>query len=147
MIHAGYFLYIKKDWVAFKSHSIDYKISLVGASELKTAAAIHSSSNISNAFPYLANDLSNCTIDQSGTATSPTESDNTGIETIQVSPSVYPSHGDSKGTDIHRKKGGRSMVRSSRDNSLTDIDHHYQFLNVLNHERQRPYSTTNKQKT
>jgi hypothetical protein len=47
--------------------------------------------------------------DQPGTASSPIESDIAGIATHSVAPSVYPSNGDSKGTDIHSSKGGRSV--------------------------------------
>ncbi len=48
-------------------------------------------------------------IDQPGTASSPSESDIASIATHPVVPSVHPSHGDSKGTDIHQSKGGRSI--------------------------------------
>jgi hypothetical protein len=61
------------------------------------------------------NDEASChpkQIDQPGTASSPIESDNASIATNHVVPSVHPSHGDSKGTDIHSKKGGRSIQLS-----------------------------------
>jgi hypothetical protein len=51
-------------------------------------------------------------IDQPGTASSPIESDIASIATHPVVPSVYPSHGDSKGIDIHQSKGGRSIQLS-----------------------------------
>lgn len=51
-------------------------------------------------------------IDQSGTAKSLIESDIASIATHPVVPSVHPSNGDSKGTDIHQSKGGRSIQLS-----------------------------------
>jgi len=47
--------------------------------------------------------------DQPGTAISPNESDNASIAAYPVAPTVHPSNGDSKGTDIHLSKGGRSI--------------------------------------
>ncbi|MGB4960517.1 MAG: hypothetical protein WBO36_13640, partial [Saprospiraceae bacterium] len=51
-------------------------------------------------------------IDQPGTAYSPSESDIASIATPPVVPTVHPSYGDSKGTDIHLVKGGRSIQLS-----------------------------------
>ncbi len=52
--------------------------------------------------------------DQTGTATSPKESDIAGIGANQIEAlqDVHPSHGDSKGTHIHLNKGGRSIMYS-----------------------------------
>ena len=100
----------KADWAAFKSLPIPYTISTIEVKRLglsgtnPTALAVKKTK---------VKESTNYTTDQSGTATSPIESDNASIETPRVSPSVYPSHGDSKGTDIHRQKGGRSFVFSN----------------------------------
>jgi integrase/recombinase XerD len=57
------------------------------------------------------NELPEKTIDQPGTATSPTNSDIAGIApgAATEAPSIHPSNGDSKGIDIHQSKGGRSI--------------------------------------
>ncbi len=61
------------------------------------------------------------TIDQSGTATSPMNSDIAGIATDinVVATSLHPSKGDSKGNDIHQIKGGRSIMFNSGKFFLT----------------------------
>ena len=60
-------------------------------------------------------------IDQSGTALSPSDSDIAGIDARRelTSQAVHPSHGDSKGTDIHLIKGGRSILYNNGNFIIT----------------------------
>jgi integrase/recombinase XerD len=118
-MRAWYLPYTKEDWAAFKSLHIEYKISNSEAVDQKTNTGNITLSNIDSSPSFIAKDISNSTTDQSGTAISPIESDIAGIETTHVSPSVYPSHGDSKGTDIHQQKGGRSIVYNNGNFFIT----------------------------
>ena len=107
---AWYGSFAKEDWAAFKSLPIPYTIPTI---EDKSHSLLDTNTEVPEFYKLTNNKSTNYTTDQSGTATSPIESDNASIETPRVSPSVYPSHGDSKGTDIHRQKGGRSIVFSN----------------------------------
>jgi site-specific recombinase XerD len=89
--------YSKESWVNFLSQGFQYKIEDNGK---QSSVQEHEELNRKN---Y---------IDQSGTATSPTNSDIAGIahSVIHEASSIHPSNGDSKGIDIHQIKGGRSIT-------------------------------------
>jgi site-specific recombinase XerD len=90
-----YIEYSKESWAAFGKLGLEYAIEKSTYTDIKNNE----------------NTLEN-KIDPSGTAVSPMNSDIAGIATDKqaVATTVHPSHGDSKGTDIHQVKGGRSIA-------------------------------------
>lgn len=110
--HKGWHLpYSKEAWAAFKALGLKYKVI-----ESNGETKIYQEPN--NLIPSntpLHDDIALYhpkQIDQPGTASSPSESDIASIATHPVAPTVHPSYGDSKGTDIHLVKGGRSIQLS-----------------------------------
>lgn len=116
-MRSWYLPYNNADWTAFLRLGLRYQIIIEHRNQLAKA---HDKANDSTTKLKPISNLNNTLqtsnqiqqIDQPGTASSPFESDNASIATNRVVPSVHPSHGDSKGTDIHSKKGGRSIQLS-----------------------------------
>lgn len=107
--HKGWHLpYTKEAWTSFKALGLKYEVI-----ESQEETKMYPNPNIGTpSITPLYDDVALSHpkhIDQSGTASPPSESDIASIATDLVVPSVHPSHGDSKGTDIHSKKGGRSI--------------------------------------
>jgi integrase/recombinase XerD len=110
--HKGWHLpYSKEAWTAFKALGLKYDvIESNGETKIfqKPNNLIPSNTPLHDGIALHHPKQ----IDQPGTASSPIESDIASIATHPVAPSVHPSYGDSKGTDIHLVKGGRSIQLS-----------------------------------
>lgn len=110
--HKGWHLpYSKEAWTAFKALGLKYDvIESNGETKIfqKQNNLIPSNTPLHDGIALHHPNQ----IDQPGTASSPIESDIASIATHPVAPSVHPSYGDSKGTDIHLIKGGRSIQLS-----------------------------------
>jgi site-specific recombinase XerD len=113
-LRSWYLPYTKEDWAAFTALGLAYQIihNITNQNTTiqdKITGTIHNPILINSKNAISPDTAQKHHSDQTGTASSPIESDIAGIAAHTVAPSVYPSNGDSKGTDIHSLRGGRSV--------------------------------------
>ena len=121
-MRSWYLPYDSRSWAAFVALGVAYYVSENNDSLQKQNDTIPSTVKRSSTLlktDYIEQVNHSKDTDHSGTASSPIESDIASIATHQVAPSVQPPDGDSKGTDIHPSKGGRSIQLSGTNFYIT----------------------------
>ncbi len=113
-----YIPYNKEAWAEFIALDLNYTLNDSNIINESSGQKSHHLKSKLDSYEITQKIQSNQT-DQPGTASSPIESDIASITTNHVAHSVHPTHGDSKGTDIHSAKGGRSIQYSGGNFYIT----------------------------